>query len=173
MPDPDELRLALRRGLGAQLGRLGRPLALIAEDLIGEEDAPIDWLAAAPDGRAWIVLVEPGLGGARLLEQALVQRAWVQARILDWAKLAPSLGLRADLAARALLVARDFDRTTRIAAREAEGEAIALARWRGDPAAPELEAVAAPERPSRSGLRRPAALVSVFRSGLADADLAR
>jgi hypothetical protein len=164
-------RSALRRVLAAQLGRVGTSLELIAEDVIGEEDAPIDWVAAAPDGRAWIVLVEPGSGDARLLEQALVQRSWVQARIRDWAQLAPSLGLRAELVPRALLIARDFDRTTRIAAREAGTDDLLLARWTGDPET--LEPVALPARPRREPpAARARALVSSFRSGLSEADLA-
>lgn len=172
MSDRDAGRRALRRGLAAQLARIGTSLELVVEDALGEEDAAIDWVATAPDGRAWVVLVEPATGGARLLEQALAQCAWVRARIRDWCQLAPQLGLRADLAPRALLVARDFERTTRIAAREI-GEAVVLARWTGEERAPTLEPLAPPPRPPGGPTAAAeAALVSVFRSGLTDADLA-
>jgi hypothetical protein len=173
MPDRDAARRALRSGLAAQLARIGTSLELVAEDVIGEEDAPIDWIASAPDGRAWIVLVEPATGDGRMLEQALVQCAWVQARIRDWIQLAPSLGLRAELVPRALLIARDFGRVTRIAARLAAGEDVLLARWSGDQRAPALDVLEPPARRSRGTPgASPRPLVSVFRSGLTDTDLA-
>jgi hypothetical protein len=172
MSDRDAARRALRRSLAPQLARLGTSLELVVEDALGEEDASIDWVAAAPDGRAWVVLVEPATGGASLLEQALAQRAWVRARIPDWSQLAPRLGLRTDLVPRALLIARDFERTTRIAAREL-GEAGVLARWTGDERAAALESLAVPPPPrERAPLGAGRALSSVFRSGLTDADLA-
>jgi hypothetical protein len=163
-------REALRRALAGRLAALGTPLELIAEDVIGEEDAAIDWIAAAPDGRAWVVLIEPAGGGPALLEQGLVQRAWVATRVPDWCKLAPSLRLRADLPPQLLLIARDFERTTRLAAREAGGE-IALARWEGDPAAPTLDPLAGIARISREAVPPPRTVASVFRSGLRSSDL--
>lgn len=172
MSEREAARRALRAGLAAQLGHAGTPLVVIAEDLIGEEDGGIAWLAASPDGVAWVVLVEPGVGGAALLEQGLVQRGWAGHRLRDWCKLAPSLPLRPDLPTRALLIARDFERATRLAAREVVGEAIVLARWSGDPARPALERLPAPPRPVREPLPAPAArIASVFRSGLRDTDL--
>jgi len=172
MPERGGEREALRRALASRLASLGTALELVAEDVAGEEDASIDWVAAAPDGRPWLVLVEPGVGGAALLEQGLVQRSWVATRVPDWCKLAPSLRLRADLPPRVLLVARDFERTTRIAAREAAGEAVALVRWSGEPGAPALEALAGPSRPARPTPAPPVRTVaSVFRSGLREVDL--
>lgn len=172
MSERESARRALRVGLAAQLGRAGTPLVVIAEDLIGEEDGGIDWVAASPDGVAWVVLVDPQIGGAALLEQGLVQRAWVGHRLRDWCKLAPSLPLRPDLPARVLLIARDFERSTLLAAREAAGEEIWLARWSGDPARPALERHPAPPRPARESEPPVARIASVFRSGLRDADLA-
>lgn len=174
MSDREEARRALRAALAPQLARVGTPLVVIAEDLIGEEDAGIDWVASSPDGVAWVVLVDPGSGDAALLEQALVQRAWVGNRLRDWCQLAPSLPLRPDLPARALLIARDFARTTQLAAREAAGEELVLARWSGEPESPTLARLAAPSRARRDAApaAAPARLVSLFRSGLDDADLA-
>ena len=144
MSDREEARRALRAALAPQLARVGTPLVVIAEDLIGEEDAGIDWVASSPDGVAWVVLVDPGSGGAALLEQALVQRAWVGNRLRDWCQLAPGLPLRPDLPARALLIARDFARTTQLAAREAAGEELVLARWSGEPGEPDSRATRRP-----------------------------
>ena len=103
MADASELRSALRRGFAANLRRLGLALELLAEDVVGDEDASIDWIAASPEGRAWLVVIEPDVAGAALLETALVQRAWVEARIPDWRQLAPNLALREGLAPRLLL----------------------------------------------------------------------
>jgi hypothetical protein len=171
MSDREEARRALRGALAPQLARAGTPLSVIAEDVLGEEDGEIDWVAASPDGIAWVVLVEAGPGGAALLERGLVQRAWVGRRLRDWCKLAPGLPLRPDLPTRALLIARDFPRSTQLAAREAAGEEIALARWNGEPERPGLEPLPALPRPRREAEPSPTRLVSVFRSGLTDADL--
>jgi hypothetical protein len=172
MSDRAQTRRALRAALASQLARTSTPLVVIAEDLIGEEDGSIDWVASSPDGVAWVVLIEPGPGGPALLEQGLVQRAWVEHRLRDWCKLAPGIPLRPDLPARALLIARDFGRATRLAARDASGEQIALAKWSGDSASPTLEPLPAPPQPRRDPESQPARLASVFRSGLTDADLA-
>lgn len=163
----------LRAGLTPELVRIGTPFTVIAEDMIGEEDGGIDWIAASPGGVAWVVLIEPGPGAAALLEQGLVQRAWVEHRLRDWCQLAPGLSLRPELPARALLIARDFARATRLAARDAAGEAIVLARWSGDPGRPALEALPGipRPRPERQSAPPPARLTSVFRSGLTDSDL--
>ncbi len=174
MAEIDDDPRALRRALAARLGQLGTPLELIAEDVLGEEDGAIDWVAAAPDGRAFVVLIANGVGDATLLQAGLVQRAWVAARIADWRKLAPTLALRDEPPARALLIARDFDRATRIAAREAGAAAIVLARWRsiGATGQVELESVA-PERSVARTVAAPAQRPSsVFRTGLREADFA-
>jgi len=174
MAEVGENPQALRRALAPRLGQLGTPLELIAEDVLGEEDAVIDWVAAAPDGRAFVVLVANGSGNAALLQAGLVQRAWVEARIADWRKLAPTLAVREELPARALLIARDFDRATRIAAREAAGAAIVLARWRiaGETGHVELECVEPERRVFRVGPAPSPRPTAVFRTGLGEADFA-
>jgi hypothetical protein len=172
MTEANDEQRALRRALAPRLGQLGTPLELIAEDVLGEEDGVIDWVAAAPDGRAFVVLVANRTGDAALLQAGLVQRAWVEARIPDWRKLAPALAVREEPPARVLLIARDFDRATRIAAREAAGAAIVLARWRlaGTTGEVDLERVLPECRVARD-LPAPARqAASAFRTGLRDAD---
>jgi hypothetical protein len=172
MTESNDEQRALRRAIAPRLGQLGTPLELIAEDVLGEEDGVIDWVAAAPDGRAFVVLVANRTGDAALLQAGLVQRAWVEARIPDWRKLAPTLAVREEPPARVLLIARDFDRATRIAAREAAGAAIVLARWRlaGTTGEVDLERVL-PECRAARDLPAPARqAASAFRTGLRDAD---
>jgi hypothetical protein len=174
MADADAARCALRRALAPRLAQLGTPLELIAEDVLGEEDGVIDWVAAGPDGRAIVVLIADGTGDASLLEAGLVQRAWVAARVSDWRKLAPGLSLRAELAPRVLLVARDFARSTRIAAREAGAE-IWLARWQAAPGTGHVEVVRVDaERVAIRTIVQPAPrrATAPFRTGLRDADFA-
>jgi hypothetical protein len=172
MADAAELRAALRRGFASAVRQLGLALELIAEDVLGEEDEAIDWVAAGPDGRAWVVLLDPATSPAGMLERGLAQRAWIEARIPDWRQLAPTLALRDGLAPGVLLVAREHGRCVRVAAREAAGESVLLASWRGEASAPELALIDAPARArQRPSLPAPR-LASVFRSGLTDADLA-
>jgi hypothetical protein len=178
MVDTGDLRSQLRRVLAPCLGQLGESLHCIAEAVLGEEDGVIDWVAAGPEGRAFVVLVAEGSGDAALLEMGLVQRSWVQARIADWRKLAPDLVLRAELAPRVLLIARDFARSTRIAAREAataSGE-IWLARWNAAPGSGRIEItrIELARAPVREMESEPASTraTSRFRTGLRDADFA-
>ncbi len=95
-----------------------------------------------------------------------------EARIPDWRKLAPSLAVREEPPPRLLLIARDFDRATRIAAREAAGAAIVLARWRfaGTTGEVDLQRIEPEPRVGRD-LPAPAPKASSsFRTGLRDAD---
>lgn len=174
MADAEDAQRALRRALAPRLGQLGTPLELIAEEVLGDEDGVIDWVAAAPDGRAFVVLVANGAGSSAMLQAGLVQRAWVESRIIDWRKLAPTLAVREEPPARALLIAREFDRPTRIAAREAAGSAIVLALWRIAEATgqAELECVEPERRVSRAGAAPPRRPLSMFRTGLHEADFA-
>ena len=173
MSEADDEQRALRRAIAPRLGQLGTPLEVLAEDVLGEEDGVIDWVAAAPDGRAFVVLVANRSGDAALLQSGLVQRAWVEARIPDWRKLAPTLAVREEPPARVLLIAREFERATRIAAREAAGAAIVLARWRraGPSGEVDLERVE-PESRIAHDLAGPARRqpASAFRTGLRDTD---
>ena len=172
--DPLE-RASLRRELRSRLGQLGVSLQLLAEDVFGEEDEPIDWLATLPDGRALVGLLALAPGDGALLARGLAQRAWVEARIPDWLQLAPGLVVRPEARPVLLLLAPDFPRLVRIAAREADRDGIRLARygWRSGRRGPELwlEAAEPPGRPSRSSEAvAPPRLVSVFRTGLTEHD---
>lgn len=172
MTESNDERRALRRAIAPRLGQLGTPLELVAEDVLGEEDGVIDWVAAAPDGRAFVVLVANRTGDAALLQAGLVQRAWVEARIPDWRKLAPTLAVCEEPPAQLLLIARDFDRATRIAAREAAGAAIVLARWHlaGTTGEVDLERVETARRVARDIPAPARQAASAFRTGLRDAD---
>lgn len=167
---------ALRHALRSRLGQLGAPLQIVAEDVLGEGDARIDWVAIEPGGRVCVVLVDACGGDESLLACGLAQRAWVQARIGDWRQLAPGLAARADLRPRLLLVAADFSRVARLAAREADPDGLRLACFRWAPAGdgrPELtlEPLEPLEAPLAQGARAPEApLASVFRSGLQERD---
>lgn len=168
---------ALRRSLRSRLGHLGAPLQIVAEDVLGEADARIDWVAIEPGGRVCVVLVDARGGDESLLARGLAQRAWVQARIGDWRQLAPGLAARADLRPRLLLLAPDFSRVARLAAREADPDGLRLARFRWMPAGdgrPELtleplEPLASPLAPEAPAAPE-APLASVFRSGLHERD---
>lgn len=168
---------ALRAAVRSRLGRLGVPLQILAEDVLGEGDARIDWVAIEPGGRVWVVLVDAVAGGGSLLERGLAQRAWVEARIGDWQQLAPGLAARADLRPRLLLIAPDLSRVARVAAREADPDGTRLARFRwGPPGANGLDLALEPLEPPPVASRRPpsplasAPLASVFRSGLSERD---
>jgi len=175
MDSRDADSAALRRELRSRLGLLGAPLQLLAEDVLGEDDARIDWVAMEPDGRLCVALLGAGGGDEALLALGLAQRAWMQARIADWQKLVPGLGARADLRPRLLLIAPDFTRVVRVAAREADPEGLRLARFRWGPAMgggatlvlEPLDPLPAPHLPPEP----PAPpLASVFRSGLRERD---
>ena len=172
MADAPELRATLRRGFATGMRQLGLALELIAEDVLGEDDEPIDWIAAAPDGRAWVILLETGPSPPGMVERGLVQRAWVETRVPDWRQLAPTLALRAGLAPGILLVAPEHARSARIAAREAAGDAVLLALWSGDAVEPVLALVDPPTRVRQRPALPAPRLASVFRTGLCDADLA-
>jgi hypothetical protein len=163
-------RAELRRRFAARLHDVGLALELLAEDVLGDEDQPIDWIAAAPDGRAWLVLIDTSEGS--LVERALVQRAWVSARIPDWRQLAPSLGLRDGLVPGVLLVASAASRALRVAVREAFGDGGRLVEWSARRDAVSLRTAAAPPLARSIGVPDAAPLRSAFRTGLTDADLA-
>jgi hypothetical protein len=175
MDSRDPQTAALRRELRARLGQLGAPLQLLAEDVLGEDDARIDWVAVEPGGRMTVALLGLEGGDESLLARGLAQRAWVQARIGDWRQLAPGLAARADLRPRLLLLAPDFSRVVRIAAREADPDALQLARFRWSleqNGAPELALALLDPLPVALGEPEPTRtpLASVFRSGLGDRD---
>jgi hypothetical protein len=178
---------AARRLARAGLAQLGTPLEILAEDLLGEEDARIDWVAAEPDGRVWVGLVAREGEGDALLARGLAQRAWVRARLRDWQKLAPGLRVRLDLAPRLALLAPGASRTLRAAAREADAGGIRLVElgagtaqadsgthpaWTDPPrsaASRPSEPPSCPTAPDRSDAPPPAG-ASIFRSGLSERD---
>ena len=71
-------------------------------------DARVDLVALDPDGRVTLVLWTTGSDDLALVALALAQRAWVEARLPDWAQLAPTLGLEAGPTPRLVLLAPDF-----------------------------------------------------------------
>jgi hypothetical protein len=166
---------ALRRELRSRLGQLGVSLQILAEDVLGEDDQRVDWVAVEPNGRAWVALVDASGEDDGLVARGLAQRAWVQARLPDWTQLAPGLVARADECPHLLLIAPDFSRVTRVAAREAGGEGIRLARYRWRVGRRGAELVLRPLEPLPSlaptgGDAPPARIASVFRSVLTDRD---
>lgn len=164
MSEPREPRRALR----AALEDLEGGLRVLAEDFLGLEDA-IDLVAADAARRLVVVLaVEPG----RELEavgRALAQCEFMGPRVADWKKLAPDLPLDPEAGTRALLVAREFPATARLAARATGNDRIGLVRWlpagrQGE----DLQLELVDGRPRREA---PRAAASAFRFALSDEDL--
>jgi hypothetical protein len=165
-PPPDERRRALRDALGALVPGW-RPLA---ENVLGA-DARIDWVGRDRDGRCVIALVGRPGGDLSLVAEGLAQRAWVAARIADWAQLAPEAGLRPSAEVRVVLLASQFRPAAIAAARAAAGSPLLLASLRfienGSGVAPLLEAIGEPGEPGAAE----SSAGSGFRSGLSPADL--
>lgn len=184
-------RSEARRGLRDAVERLGRPLRVLAEDILGL-DRSLDLVCADPAGRVVVVLLGRAGEDLELVADGLAQRAWLEPRLGDWRKLAPGLDVRPDLGVGALLVAPDFGARAREAARDATG--IGLARIRfvaaSDPLAAEDPPPAAllelldPPDPSAGGVEPGADLPgaggrgpapprrrSAFRTGLSEAEL--
>lgn len=115
--------------IARRLAQLPEPLEVLVEELLGLESR-IDLLARDPRGQVVLVLLaEPGGDLARLTD-ALAQRAWSEARIGDWARLAPERGLRPDLGVRVLLLAPRFDPRTLAAAESLPAGRVELATYR-------------------------------------------
>lgn len=118
-----------RERIARRLARLPEPLEVLAEDFLGLESR-IDLLARDPRGQVVLVLLaEAGADLARLTD-ALAQRAWSEARVADWARLAPERGLRPDLGVRVLLLAPRFDPRTLAAAESLAPGRVELATYR-------------------------------------------
>jgi hypothetical protein len=147
----------------ALLARLPERLEGVARDVLGL-DARIDVVAL--DRRGQVVLVLAAVEGedrARFTD-ALAQRAWVAARLPDWAQLAPERRIAPELGVRVLLVGGPFDPRTRAAA-------ASLGPDGGVQLVEETAAAAAPVPPSAPE-PAPTPLRSVFRTGLQPGDLA-
>jgi hypothetical protein len=164
-PPPDERRRALRDALGALVPGW-RPLA---ENVLGA-DARIDWVGRDGDGRCVIALVGRAGDDLALVAEGLAQRAWVAARVADWAQLAPGAGFRPGADVAVVLLAPRFRPAAIAAARAAAGGALQLAALRfvenGSGVAPLLEPVGGGD-PAETDR----AATAGFRSGLSAADL--
>ncbi len=170
----------LRHQLREAVGRLGRPLRVIAEDFGGLESR-IDLVAVEPSGRVVLVLIADEGGELERLGDALAQRSWLEPRLRDWMKLAPELDIRPARGVGLLLLVQHVCPRTGAAAAASD---VGLARLRfvsrDGGASPQvlLESVrsAQEEAPSPEGDRRfPAPTAprteSAFRTSLRDADL--
>lgn len=137
---PDERRRALRDALAALIPGW-RPLA---QNVLGA-DARIDWVGRDAKGRCVIALVGRTGGDLALVAEGLAQRAWVAARVADWAQLAPDAGLRPGAEVGLVLLAPQFRPAAIAAARAASGPGIQLALLRfvenGSGIAPLIEAI--------------------------------
>ncbi len=179
-PNDESDAAGLRRALRSRLAAIGGPLQILAEGLLGEEDGPIDWIAVEPSGRLWVVLVDGGDGAGgdqRLLVRGLAQRAWVRSRLPDWRQLARELPATRDTPPLLVLLAPEFSRLARVAAREADRDGIRLGRYRWQPGARgsaelRLEQVAPLDGRERSVASYPPSrpIASMFHSGLTDRD---
>ncbi len=175
-PDAAGIRRALRSGIVA----MGGPVQILAESLLGEEDARIDWLAVEPGGRLWIVLADVTGDDERLLVSGLAQRSWVRARVSDWRQFARDLPLRGDDPPLLVLLAPEFSRLVRVAAAEAGSDEIRLGRYRwqaelrgGVRLLVERVAPLDSRTSSEGGRAAPAPRASVFKSALTDRDFER
>jgi hypothetical protein len=93
--------------------------------------------------------------------------------VRDWAKLAPSLGLRAELGVRTLLLAPSFDPRTQAAALSLGPELIELSVYRCVPTPMGISVSLERQAGDDSGARRrgPRRPLSTFRTGLQPEDL--
>lgn len=164
------------RGVREGLVRPGDGLRIVAADLWGEDDR-IDFVAADPDGAAVVVLVGGPGDDLELLGRGLAQRAWVEARLADWRKLAPELPLRPEAGTRLLLVCPAF-RPLALRAAASLGGRVRLATCRairnGSGRALLVEEVTLPPTAlagPRETAPAPAPAPSEFRSGLTAEDL--
>lgn len=153
------------------LAALDEPLIPFIADALGVETR-IDLVARDPHGGAVVILVAHAGGELERLGEALAQATWLEARLGDWSQLAPELGLRPERGVRALLVARDFDERSRLAAAALGPERLRLARLEGRDEAPGLRILGPPGASAPSAHRpRGRPLRSRFRTGLRDEDL--
>ena len=177
IPTAEPDTVDLQRALRSRLAAIGGPLQVLAEGLRGEEDGRIDWVAVEPNGRLWVVLIDRAGGDERLLARGLAQRAWVRDRLPDWKQLARDFPAKGDSPPLLVLLAPEFPRLVRVAAREADRDGIRLGRywWQPGPrgsAELRLERVPPLDANARSAAAptAPKPLSSAFQSGLTDRD---
>ena len=180
----DHLRDAVKK----QLHQLDPGLRVVAENIMGLA-SPIDLLTVNDHGEVILMLLAlEEESDAALLTLSLAQRAWVAARVGDWARLAPELKLSADATVRAILLAPNFAAETQAAARSLRAGIVQLVRYATVRAGPHsgllLESVG-PSRPSHPEQPRspnafpaqafpaqePSPPLPEFRSNLSDSDL--
>jgi hypothetical protein len=177
MPGPscvaEPERAELLRRVGECLAAGEDRLEIVADQILGLESR-IDLLARDAAGQVVLVLLAGAGEDLLRLGDALAQRSWATPRVRDWAKLAPSLGLRAELGVRTLLLAPSFDPRTLAAALSLGPELIELWGYRCAPTpvgvSVSLERPLGHEAGARE--RPPARPLSTFRSGLRPEDLA-
>ena len=171
----------LRRALGVALEALAGGQTLLLRDALGE-GSRIDFLTRDAAGRVRVVLLAQAGDDLALVARGLAQRAWVEARLPDWAQLAPGRGLQDAAELRALLVCPHFGAESRAAARAAGTDLLELAQCRmlakgresslvlelidDDPAELPDRVSPGPELPQSSKPQTPP-----FRSGLREEDL--
>ena len=167
-------RTELRRLVAGRLADVGSALRVIAEDVLGA-DAPIDLVAADPDGRVTVVLVGMEGDGLPLVSLGLAQRAWVEARLGDWHQLAPTLGLATGAGVRVMLVGPSFSSQALAAVRSADPEGFDLVAYRCLRNGAELQVLLEPcwlgGPPAPDAGRGGPPPGARFRTGLSDADL--
>jgi hypothetical protein len=163
----DAQRRALRHALGSEWQRV----RVIAEDVLGAESR-IDCIAVGPDGGTLLILLgEPGRD-LELVARGLAQRAWVEAHLPDWLKLAPELGVRPELGVAVLLLCPVFGAEALAAARALGPGRIALASCHFAPDGSELRAFLTPiDLGSPQPAESSAPARAEFRTGLTDDDL--
>lgn len=170
-PRAGPARQQLLRLLRSQLAKLPDPLEIVAEQILGL-DSRIDFVARDRRGQVVLVFLADRGSDLGLLADSLAQRSWIEARVRDWLKLAPELGLCPDLGVRVLLLAPHLDPRTIAAARSLEGPSIDLGICRTVSNGAGIEILievldASPPVPAE--LAEPA--VSRFRTGLRAEDL--
>ena len=154
----------------------------IARDLLAEESR-IDLFGVDERGAGVLVCVGDEDDAVALLGRLLAQRRWLAARLADWLKLAPGLGVRPDLPLLGVLACPRFGPEARAAAAALEAGWLRLVRYRAvrngagvgllleAPAAAAARERAVPPPGEAGSVARPSSAPSAFRTGLSDSDL--
>jgi len=170
--DSSESLAARRRALRHALGSEWQRVRVIAEDVLGAESR-IDWVAVGPDGETLLALLGEPRRDLELVARGLAQRAWVEAHLPDWLKLAPELGVRPELGVALLLLCPAFGPEALAAARALGPGRVALAtcHFAADDAG--LRAFLSPIEIGAPSAPEPAIAPAQaeFRTGLTDEDL--
>ena len=178
---PPRSAAELQAQIRAEVEHLDPAWRVIAQGVLGLEDR-IDLIAI--DGRGRLVVTLLGLAGDDdrvLLTRLIAQRAWVTARMGDWAQLAPELELDPEAPVRGVMMAPDFCTQTRESVTQLEELGLELIRYTSLRSRGRPQLVLSPmeisnarfsdteTRGPRPGRAKPSG--SVFRSGLSEEDL--